>query len=224
MSCTRCPESGDAFEINISITLPIGVEAYGAYALGVWLDRSVPVPARRFAKWSATGSLSMGALGQVAYHLLAAAHRAHAPWEVITIVSCLPVIAVGLAAGLMHMLHQEDTENFPSTAQDTGSEEFPRPLEAMTAGGHPSLSLFPEPLREQLPLPSAPSPHGGSHQAPRSRSWSRNRRAQAIYRMQPDIKGAELGRKIGVTPRHGQRVLNDVKATLNDVKQQNIIV
>ena len=34
---TRCPASGTACRLNTAITLPVGVEAYGAYALGAWL-------------------------------------------------------------------------------------------------------------------------------------------------------------------------------------------
>jgi integral membrane sensor domain MASE1 len=64
----------DGFTINTAITLPISVEAYGAYALGAWLTPGTSERARRFAKRSAIGSLALGMLGQVAYHLLAAGH------------------------------------------------------------------------------------------------------------------------------------------------------
>jgi hypothetical protein len=67
------PGIWDAATVNTAVTLPIGVEAYGAYALGAWLSPGVPRSARRFAKWSATGSLMLGMLGQVAYHLLSPA-------------------------------------------------------------------------------------------------------------------------------------------------------
>ena len=30
----------DGFQLNTAITLPVGVEAYGAYALGAWLTPS----------------------------------------------------------------------------------------------------------------------------------------------------------------------------------------
>jgi hypothetical protein len=39
------------------MNLRVGVEAYGAYALGAWLDPDTPPAARRFAKRSAIGSL-----------------------------------------------------------------------------------------------------------------------------------------------------------------------
>jgi hypothetical protein len=93
------------FTINTAITLPIGVEAYGAYALGAWLAPvTIPARARRFAKRSAIGSLALGMLGQVAYHLLAAAGRTRAPWPVVVLVSCIPVVVLGFGAGLTHLM------------------------------------------------------------------------------------------------------------------------
>jgi hypothetical protein len=44
-----------SLHLDTSITLPVGVEAYAAYALRAWLarDRSVSGRTRRFARWSA---------------------------------------------------------------------------------------------------------------------------------------------------------------------------
>ena len=60
-------------QLDTAITLPVGVEAYGAYALGAWLTPGTPERARTFARRSAIGALALGMLGQVVYHLLAAA-------------------------------------------------------------------------------------------------------------------------------------------------------
>jgi hypothetical protein len=97
----------DGFTINTSITLPIGVECYAAYAMGAWLTPGVPETARKFARRSAIGSLALGVLGQVAYHLLSAAHATHAPWPVVVLVSSLPVIVLGFGAALSHLLRSE---------------------------------------------------------------------------------------------------------------------
>ena len=43
-------------------------------------------------------------LGQVVYHLLAAAGAARAPWPVVVLVSCLPVVTLGFGAALTHLL------------------------------------------------------------------------------------------------------------------------
>ena len=55
--------------LDTAITLPIGVEAYAAYALRAWLarDKAISARTRRFAKWSAIGSFGPGMAGQVAY-------------------------------------------------------------------------------------------------------------------------------------------------------------
>lgn len=99
------PGIWDRFELNTAITLPIGVETYAAFALRVWLSGGVPRAARRFAKWSAIGSLMLGAAGQVAYHLMAATHIDHAPWQITTLVASLPVAVLGMGAALAHLLH-----------------------------------------------------------------------------------------------------------------------
>lgn len=100
------PGIADGFSINSAITLPIGVETYGAYALYVWLSGRVPDRARRFAKWSAIASLVVGALGQVAYHLLEAAGVTSAPWWITTAVACLPVAVLGMGAALAHLVRE----------------------------------------------------------------------------------------------------------------------
>jgi hypothetical protein len=99
------PGIADGFSINSAITLPVGVETYAAFALRAWLSGDLPHRARRFAKWSAIGSLTLGALGQVAYHLLSASGVTHAPWQITTVVACLPVAVLGMGAALAHLIH-----------------------------------------------------------------------------------------------------------------------
>jgi hypothetical protein len=103
------PGIWDSLHVNTAVTLPVGVEAYAAYALRAWLSASdnVSVRTRRFARWSAIGSLLLGMAGQVAYHLLAQAGTAHAPWGITTAVSCLPVLVLGMGAALAHLLRAD---------------------------------------------------------------------------------------------------------------------
>jgi hypothetical protein len=98
------PGIADRFALNSAITLPIGVETYAAFALRVWLSAGMPDRARRFARWSAIGSLTLGAAGQVAYHLMSAAHVTSAPWEITTLVAALPVAVLGMGAALAHLI------------------------------------------------------------------------------------------------------------------------
>ncbi|GAA1586827.1 ABC transporter permease [Actinoplanes couchii] len=94
------------FQINTAITLPIGVETYAAYALYAWLSGLATGEARAFAKWSALASLLLGGLGQVAYHLMAAAGWTTAPWQITAAVSCIPVAVLGMGAALAHLMHK----------------------------------------------------------------------------------------------------------------------
>lgn len=103
------PGIWNKLQVDTAVTLPVGVEAYAAMALHAWLTSSQAVSARtrRFAMWSAIGSLTLGAVGQVAYHLLAEAHVTRAPWQVTTLVASLPVVVLGLGTALAHMLHAD---------------------------------------------------------------------------------------------------------------------
>jgi hypothetical protein len=103
---TLLPGIFDNFQLNTAITLPIGVETYAAYALFVWLSGRATGDARRFAKWSALASLALGALGQIAYHLMAAAGWESAPWPITAAVSCIPVAVLGMGAALAHLMHR----------------------------------------------------------------------------------------------------------------------
>ncbi len=109
-----------ALQLNTAITLPVGVEAYGAYALGAWLaPGGVPATARKFARRSAIGALLLGMSGQVIYHLLAAGHATRAPWPVVVLVSCMPVVTLGFGAALTHLLR------LPAGAGDQALEAAP---------------------------------------------------------------------------------------------------
>jgi hypothetical protein len=98
----------DDVAVNLAITLPVSLETYAAYALYVWLSGQVPAAARRFAKRSAIGGLAFGAAGQVAYHLMSAAGMSRAPWQITTVVACLPVAVLGMGAALRHLVHAEE--------------------------------------------------------------------------------------------------------------------
>lgn len=101
------PGIWDSLSLNTAITLPIGVEAYAAYALRVWLSGNAPQRARRFAAVSTVASLVLGAAGQVAYHLMTAAGITSAPWQITTLVACLPVAVLGMGAALAHLVAED---------------------------------------------------------------------------------------------------------------------
>jgi hypothetical protein len=166
------PGIAGGFRINTAITLPVGVEAYGAYALGAWLAPGAPPRARTFARRSAIGALALGMAGQVIYHLLAAAHAAAAPWPVVTLVACLPVATLGMATALTHLLHapagdgEDDRDDGPVQGMEP-VREYPRvPAPAGTATA-PVRDR--EPVRPRAAPPAygdrrtGPAGHGGEH-------------------------------------------------------------
>jgi hypothetical protein len=87
--------------------------------------------------------------GQIAYHLLNAAHVVHAPWEITTAVSCLPVITLGFAAALIHLLHLGH--------EDEAETQLPQ----RTHPADPVAGPSPETLarvQESLPTVASPRP------------------------------------------------------------------
>ena len=69
--------------------------------------------------------------GQVSYHLLADAGATHAPWAITTVVSCLPVLVLGMGTALAHMLRADaaaaDRSGTTNDAPDRGTGGPARP-------------------------------------------------------------------------------------------------
>jgi hypothetical protein len=143
------PGIGGGFHLNTAITLPVGVEAYGAYALGAWLTPGVPDRARTFARRSAVGALALGMAGQVIYHLLAASGAERAPWPVVVLVSCMPVVTLGFGAALTHLLREPADD----AADDDVSDAVPA-VHLNGSGLHPAEA---EPFAEELARGEVPA-------------------------------------------------------------------
>jgi hypothetical protein len=192
------PGIAPGFQLNTAITLPVGVEAYGAYGLGAWLHPGLPESARKFAKFSAIGALLVGMVGQVAFHLLSAADATKAPWPVVVGVSCLPVVVLGLGAGLAHLLRSEGVP--AQTAASAAVRAKERVSRSSEGSGTSEESNASE-------AASGPRPNTCS-----CAKWMTNPEVHAILAEMPRISGAALGRKIGVSERHGQRILRALAA------------
>jgi hypothetical protein len=142
------------FVVNTAITLPVGIEAYGAYALGAWLTpRKVAPKVREYAMYSSIGALALGMLAQVIYHLLVAEHAARAPAPVVVLVSCLPVLAIGFGTALAHMIGA------------------PPPVPGVrTTGAPPATVPVPVPVTAAVPVPATvrtrPVPARGASDVP----------------------------------------------------------
>ena len=163
------PGIADGFTINTAITLPVGVEAYGAYALRAWLTPGVPERAQSFARKSAIGALALGMCGQVIYHLLSAAQAARAPWPVVMLVSCIPVVTLGFGAALTHLLRGApagDLAPFPgalsgdpgTVVEMTATDAGVTPEAALQAALHPALEAAPAAPRRRSPVTPGKQP------------------------------------------------------------------
>jgi len=170
----------DGFKLNTAITLPVGVEAYGAYALGAWLTPGTAPAARTFARRSALGALGLGMAGQVIYHLLAARHATGAPWPVVMLVSCLPVLTLGFGGALTHLLRTgHPAGHAAATVADTTADTV------------------------------ADTPRSPSRTAPRTRRADTTAARVARLRQQhPDMTAADIAARLKISDRTVRRHLS----------------
>jgi hypothetical protein len=117
------PGIWSSLRLDTAVTLPVGVECYAAYALRTWLstDHAISDRTRRFARGSAVFSFALGMAGQVAFHLMDQDQVTRAPWAVTTLVSCLPVLVLGMGTALAHMLRED------AAAADRARPDAPGP-------------------------------------------------------------------------------------------------
>jgi hypothetical protein len=103
------PGIWSSLHLDTAVTLPAGVECYAAYALRAWLatGHAISDRTRRFARRSAIFSFALGMAGQVAFHLMDQDRITRAPWGITTLVSCLPVLVLGMGTALAHMLRED---------------------------------------------------------------------------------------------------------------------
>lgn len=222
------PGIGGGFHVNTAITLPVGVEAYGAYALGAWLSPTTPDRARTFARWSALGALGLGMLGQVVYHLLAAAGAARAPWPVVVLVSCLPVATLGFAAALTHLIladlkapAEAAAEDVASAADDAVAEAVDSAIpEAVEEAAEEAAPVPPEeaiakpppvPLEEPAAVP-VPEPRKRSARPSKDPDAEKARKAyrESVRGGQP-LSDRALGEKYGRSRTWGASRIKEVE-------------
>jgi hypothetical protein len=102
------PGIGSGWKVDLSITLPISMEAYAAYASRVWLRSKKGTTARRFAIASTLFALCVGMVGQAGYHLLSSLKYDTAPPWVTVLVACVPVAVFGMGMYLTHLERSDD--------------------------------------------------------------------------------------------------------------------
>ena len=208
------PGIWDAAHLNTAITLPVGVEAYGAYALGAWLTPGTPGTARKFARRSAIGSLVLGMAGQVCYHLLSAAHATRAPWPVVVLVSSLPVVVLGFGAALSHLL-REPGDDVPATVTIRGPESARLTVAAVPGDVDdivPGMAAAAVPVDDVPPTRARRAPVG-KPKAPES-VFARDVASGTV----PSIRQIKTTMRVG-TPR-AQAIRDDLAAMLREAQSE----
>jgi hypothetical protein len=174
------------------LAVQLGQPALAAWLLPLSVDGTV-CAASAALLWSAREAIPaprmarpMLALG-VAATLAANADFGAAHGAAGIVLSAWPAIAfagsVEVAFGMVRKSAQTDTETASVPVTDTAA------LAAVIADMEPDVTRTPG----RTPKPAKPSA-----------------KAAAIVRRQPDVSGAELGRKLGVSERQGRRLLAQV--------------
>jgi hypothetical protein len=203
------PGIWDGLRIDTRVTLPIGMEAYAAYALSVGLGQTATARAQTFARRSAFGALILGAAGQVAYHLMSAAGLTRAPWPVTALVACLPVAVLGMGAALAHFTHA----SAPATATAM-PEPVTSTLATIPAGGRGQVEVSPAgagpSARPDLVQPMAAYAVMGDRP-----DWGADTgvRVRELHTEHPDWTRARIGEVAGCSARTVRRHLHTTEVT-----------
>lgn len=223
-------------------TLAVTTEAYWGYALYAWLAASPGPRSRRFAMWSAAAVFALSIAGQSLAHLTAGPHH-KPPAAVVVFVTSLPVVVLALIAVLIHLRQKDREELAKAVRQDVKDAELAALRERLEA-----LAGETAPLREALAAAQRDVEAGAAKRAilerklaaqtpPRKRA-SRPRaksaaaratqaqeedvdartKALAVLAAEPDISGAELGPRVGMSKRWGQMHKPDLAAMAADLE------
>jgi len=168
------PGIWDSLRINTDITLPVGMEAYAGYGLYAWLASNAGESVRTFARRSAIGALVLSCVGQVAYHLLAAGHRQHAPSPVVVLVACLPVGVLAFAAALTHLMHADARTRERAVTEAAGRPAAKAAARSGNTAPRPAVTAPAETLaaRGTAPVtpPVTPDPETPAREGPQKRT------------------------------------------------------
>jgi hypothetical protein len=141
--------------------------------------------------------------GQVIYHLLAAAHATRAPWPVVVLVSCMPVLTLGFGAALTHLLRSVQPAADAAVIIPEGVAPDVSP--AIAADVSPAITADAAAVRTQDATAAMPRTR------PRSpRRTGRPDTATAVARLcdrHPDMTTADMARRLGVSARTVRRHL-----------------
>jgi len=224
------PGIWDSLHLDTSITLPIGMEAYAAYAIKVWLSGEGSPAAVQFARRSTIAALTVGALGQVIYHLLTAAGVDHAPWPITAAAATLPVGVLGMGATLAHLVQQPDHDGISGLpVTHTVTAGYTAPRRATTPAT--SQATRATGARKAVSAPAAREV-GPAKRSTRSTTTARNTTARnssagdtaarvaALLTDDRHLTSAAIAHRLGVSERTARRHRTAVLAQLDAQHEQ----
>lgn len=243
---------GEWATVNLGISLPLGVEAYAAYAMSIWFGTGYTRKAKRFAALSAVFSLLLAAAGQVSFHVLEAKQIEHAPDWLVGFVSCLPVLVIGMAAALHHLTRErveETTETSQpgtwgrlwdaagtlaetrlrqaaETHRDVSAETRPAPLPAPA-----------EPVAETVTVPELPSgdvpetpvsePEGDVPAAQPVAKLSRDEMLVKVHEWRtqtPPLVYSEIAKRLGVSRAEAGRLGKEAETRFGTTSETTLVL
>lgn len=207
------PGIGHGLQINSAITLPLGMEAYAAYAIHAAITPGIPPRAREFAKWSSVAAIVVGMIGQTTFHLLSAIGAKSAPWPVTLGVSCLPVLVLGMAVMLAHLMSDDDELESVPPAPPEPVREVPPAHYATVRKPEPRLEDT-QPMPRLVPTPKAePAVKRAATSSAASKPGTRRPKAETLRLIQearkrrPDATQAAIAAEVGCSDRYLRQVL-----------------
>jgi hypothetical protein len=117
--------------------------------------------------------------GQVAFHLMDQDHVTRAPWAITTLVSCLPVLVLGMGTALAHML-REDAAAPDQPDGRSGRSTVPESVRRGPAPGPAGPALGPGPQSGPGPAGARPGPAGRDQDHRLDQSVPEDQRLRAL--------------------------------------------
>ncbi|MFC4529143.1 hypothetical protein [Sphaerisporangium dianthi] len=117
---------------ELSLLLPLMVDAYGITSTRIWLSKATRSPrVRRHAAGNAVAAIVMSVVGNVVYHAIQAKALVVPSWVLVVAVSVVPPVTIGLLSHLVALRSGDHAESAPrggpAVPPPTAPESVPTP-------------------------------------------------------------------------------------------------
>ncbi|MGW4640784.1 hypothetical protein ACWEN6_19780 [Sphaerisporangium sp. NPDC004334] len=157
---------------ELSLLLPLMVDAYGITSTRIWLSKATRSPrVRRHAAGNAVAAIVMSVVGNVVYHAIQAKALQVPSWVLVVAVSVVPPVTIGLLSHLVALRSGDHAEpaprGGPSGTPPTTPEPVPTPT-AVRIERLPRTDPAPAPVREDRRAVAARTPAAADAAASRT--------------------------------------------------------